>query len=171
MHIRDATVADISAILEIYNHAVLHTTAIWNEKTVDLANRTAWMAERQKMGYPILVAVDAEQRVLGYASFGDWRAFEGYRHTVEHSVYVHPAAQRGGVGKALMHELIERAQQLHKHVMVAAIEAGNTASIGLHRQLGFTQTGLMQEVGTKFGRWLDLVFMQLLLDTQEHPPT
>ena len=171
MQIRDATVADIPAILEIYNHAVLHTTAIWNEKTVDLANRMAWMAERQQMGYPILVAVDSEQRVLGYASFGDWRAFEGYRHTVEHSVYVHPQAQRGGVGKALMHELIGRAQPLHKHVMVAAIEAGNTASISLHRQLGFMQTGLMKEVGTKFGRWLDLVFMQLLLDTQEHPPT
>lgn len=167
--IRDATVADIPAILEIYNHAVLHTTAIWNEKTVDLANRMAWLAERHQLGYPVLVAVGTESQVLGYASFGDWRAFDGYRHTIEHSVYVHPQAQRGGVGKALMHTLIQRAQQLHKHVMVAAIEAGNHASIGLHRQLGFVQTGLMPEVGTKFGRWLDLAFMQLLLDAEKQP--
>lgn len=163
--IRDATASDAAGIVEIYNHAVLHSTAIWNEKTVDIANRIAWMAERQKMGYPVLVAVNTQQQVLGYASFGDWRAFDGYRHTVEHSVYVHPNAQRGGVGKALMQALIVHAQQRGKHVMVAAIEAGNAPSIALHRQLGFCQTGHMPQVGIKFGRWLDLVWMQLQLDS------
>ena len=165
--IRDAGVPDAAGIRTIYNDAVLNTTAIWNEQLVDEANRVAWLQARQQMGYPVLVAVDEQDSVLGYASFGDWRAFDGYRHTVEHSVYVHPDARGKGVARQLMHELIERARALDKHVMVAAIEAGNQPSIALHRQLGFVQTGLMPEVGTKFGRWLDLAWMQLTLPSAE----
>jgi phosphinothricin acetyltransferase len=101
--------------------------------------------------------------VLGYASFGDWRAFDGYRHTVEHSVYVKHDQRGKGLGRHLMLALIERAQKLNKHVMVAAIEAGNQGSIAMHVKLGFVQTGLMPEVGTKFGKWLDLVYLQLKL--------
>ena len=168
MHIRDATVGDAQGIMAIYNDAVLNTTAIWNEVLVDTANREKWMADRQAMGYPVLVAVDDQQHVLGYASFGDWRAFDGYRHTVEHSVYVHQGHRGSGIGRLLMQALIERARALGKHVMVAAIEAGNTSSIRLHQQLGFEQTGLMPEVGTKFGRWLDLAFLQLRLNS--HAP-
>ena len=160
MYLRDARPEDATGIMAIYNHAVEHTTAIWNEVTVDAPNRERWMAERQSRGYPVLVAVNDGGQVLGYASFGDWRAFDGYRHTVEHSVYVHPNAQGQGVGRALMEALIERATALGKHVMVAAIEAGNRPSIALHERLGFVQTGHMPEVGTKFGRWLDLVFLQ-----------
>lgn len=168
MQIRDAIPADAEGIMTIYNDAVARTTAIWNEVLVDAANRRQWIADRQASGFPVLTAVDDEDRVLGYASFGPWRAFDGYRHTVEHSVYVH-ADQRGrGVGQALMLALMARARAQGKHVMVAAIEAGNTGSIALHRKLGFEQTGLMPEVGTKFGRWLDLVFLQLHLDNQ--PP-
>ncbi|MFM8575717.1 MAG: N-acetyltransferase family protein [Limnohabitans sp.] len=163
MHIRDATPSDAEGILAIYNHAVAHTTAIWNDTLVDAANRRQWLADRQAMGFPVLVAVDAD-RVLGYASFGPWRAFEGFRHTVEHSVYVHPDHLGQGLGQSLMQALIARARALHIHVMVAAIEAGNHASIRLHQRLGFEQTGLMPEVGTKFGRWLDLAFLQLRLD-------
>ena len=165
--IRDALAQDAAGIRIIYNDAVLNTTAIWNEQLVDEANRVAWLQARQQMGYPVLVAVDEQDSVLGYASFGDWRAFDGYRHTVEHSVYVHPDARGKGVARQLMHELIRRARALDKHVMVAAIEAGNQPSIALHRQLGFVQTGLMPEVGTKFGRWLDLAWMQLTLPSAE----
>ena len=93
-HIRDAVHADLPAIRDIYNDAVLNTLAIWNEQTVDLGNRQAWFAARQAQGYPILVAVNEAGDVLGYASFGDWRPFDGYRHTVEHSVYVR-SDQRG----------------------------------------------------------------------------
>jgi phosphinothricin acetyltransferase len=167
MPIRDALPADVAALREIYNDAVAHTTAIWNETMVDEANRLAWLQDRLGRGYPVLVATDAQDRVLGYASFGDWRAFEGFRHTVEHSVYVHRDARSSGIGRQLMQALIGRARSLGKHVMVAAIEAGNTASIGLHEQLGFVCTGRMPQVGTKFGRWLDLVFMQLQLDEAE----
>jgi phosphinothricin acetyltransferase len=164
MPIRDAQAADAAAIMAIYNDAVEHTTAIWNEVRVDEANRRAWMAERQARGYPVLVATDANDRVLGYASFGDWRAFDGYRHTVEHSVYVHSDGRGQGIGRTLMQALIERARAIGKHVMVAAIESGNTTSIRLHERLGFVHTGQMPEVGTKFGRWLDLTFLQLQLD-------
>ncbi|AUH63837.1 GNAT family N-acetyltransferase [Paracoccus zhejiangensis] len=169
MQIRDAEEADLEGVMTIYNHAVEHTTAIWNDRKVDLANRLAWLADRHRAGYPVLVAVDADGTVLGYASFGDWRAFDGYRHTVEHSVYVRDGQHGRGIGKALMEALIARARALGKHVMVAGIEAENTGSIRLHEKLGFVQTGLLREVGTKFGRWLDLAFLQLVLDQSATP--
>ncbi|MFK8331131.1 GNAT family N-acetyltransferase [Pseudomonas sp. BJa5] len=163
--IRDAVTADLPGIRDIYNDAVLNTTAIWNEQPVDLANRQAWFDARQAQRYPILVAVDAVAGdVLGYASFGDWRPFEGFRHTVEHSVYIRSDQRGNGLGPALMSALIERARACDKHVMVAAIESGNAASIRLHERLGFTLNGQMPQVGVKFGRWLDLTFMQLILD-------
>lgn len=169
MQIRDANDADIAGITAIYNDAVVNTAAIWNETQVDVDNRRQWLLDRQKMGYPVLVAINDHGEVVGYASFGDWRAFDGYRHTVEHSVYVRNDQHRSGIGKALMVELIERARAIGKHAMVAGIEAGNAASIKLHEKLGFQQVGLLPEVGTKFGRWLDLAFLQLLLDQRTNP--
>ncbi len=169
MLIRDAADADAPAIAAIYNDAVVNTTAIWNEVQVDAANRVTWMADRRRLGYPVLVAVDGDGTVLGYASFGDWRAFDGYRHTVEHSVYVRADRRGGGIGKSLMQALIGRARAIGKHVMVAAIEAGNQGSIALHEALGFQRTGLMPQVGMKFGRWLDLAFLQLILDDRPTP--
>lgn len=158
--IRDATEADLPAILEIYNDAVANTTAIWNETLVDLANRRDWFAARQARGFPVLVA-DEDGVVKGYASYGDWRAFEGFRHTVEHSVYVHREARGEGIGRLLMRELITRAASNGIHVMIACVEAGNAASIRLHETLGFRLTGTFQEVGIKFGRWLDLACLEL----------
>ena len=169
MRLRDAEDRDIAGIAAIYNDAVLNTTAIWNDTVVDAANRKAWHADRLRLGYPVLVAVDAADTVIGYASFGDWRAFDGYRHTVEHSVYVRSDQRGGGIGRALMLALIDRARQIGKHVMVAGIEAGNTPSIRLHESLGFRETGLLPQVGTKFGRWLDLAFLQLILDDRINP--
>ncbi|MGN7879755.1 N-acetyltransferase family protein [Ensifer sp. 22460] len=165
MLIRAAIQDDLPVICEIYNDAVANTTAIWNETLVDVANRAAWLKARVDAGYPVLVAVSDEGDVVGYASFGDWRAFDGYRHTVEHSVYVHKDRRGGGIGRKLMVALIAEAERLGKHVMIAGIESENTASIRLHAQLGFVDTGRMREVGTKFGRWLDLTFMQLVLPT------
>lgn len=168
MQIRDAGPDDIAGITEIYNDAVANTTAIWNETLIDQQNRLDWLAARQQSGYPVLVAVEGE-KVLGYASFGDWRAFDGYRHTVEHSVYVHKDHRGSGLGQALMQVLIERARALHKHVMVAGIDASNKGSIALHEKLGFQAVGHLPQVGTKFGKWLDLAFLQLVLDQREHP--
>lgn len=167
--IREAEDAEAEGIAAIYNDAVETTTAIWNEVTVDAANRRDWMAARRAAGYPVLVAIDVEGRVAGYASFGDWRAFDGYRHTVEHSVYVRPDTRGAGLGRRLMEALIARARSLGKHVMVAGIEAGNAGSIALHERMGFERVGFMPQVGTKFGRWLDLAFLQLLLDSRADP--
>jgi L-amino acid N-acyltransferase len=158
--VRDATEADLPVIMEIYNDAVANTTAIWNEVLVDLENRREWLAVRRGRGFPVLVA-EMDGRVAGYASYGDWRAFDGYRHTVEHSVYVHREARGGGIGALLMRELIARAASNGVHVMIAAIESENSASIHLHEKLGFRIAGKFSEVGTKFGRWLDLTCMEL----------
>ncbi|MBM3070471.1 GNAT family N-acetyltransferase [Lelliottia sp. RWM.1] len=168
MIIRHACKEDCATIGEIYNHAVLHTAAIWNDKTVDTDNRIAWFEARTLAGYPVLVS-EENGVVTGYASFGDWRAFDGFRHTVEHSVYVHPDHQGKGVGRVLMKALIIEARTIGKHVMVAGIEAQNHASLHLHETLGFVTTGQMPQVGTKFGRWLDLTFMQLQLDERSDP--
>lgn len=164
MIIRDAEDGDLQAIRDIFNDAVLNTTAIWMEQPVDLANRQAWLTARRRQGYPVLVAVNAAGQVLGYAAYGDWRPFDGFRHTVENSLYVR-ADQRGqGIGPLLLSALIERARLAKLHVMVAAIERENSASIRLHQRLGFTITGQMPQVGRKFDRWLDLTFMQLILE-------
>ncbi|GAA0281696.1 GNAT family N-acetyltransferase [Pseudomonas rhodesiae] len=167
--IRDATEKDLPAIRDIYNDAVRNTTAIWNEQPVDLANRLAWFNARQAQGYPILVAVENDE-VTGYSSFGDWRPFEGFRYSVEHSVYVRNDQRGKGLGPRLMEVLIQRARSAGKYVMVAAIESGNQASIRLHERLGFVTTGQMPQVGIKFGRWLDLTFMQLALNPGAEPP-
>lgn len=165
MIVRDAAESDLPGILAIYNHAVEHTTAIWNETLVDLDNRRKWLADRRGQGLPVLVAVEeTNQDICGYAAYAQWRAFDGYRHTVEHSVYVRHDRQRRGIGQALMIALIDRAIADGRHAMVAAIEASNAGSIALHERLGFSRTGYMPEVGIKFGRWLDLAFMQKILN-------
>jgi len=161
--IRDATAADAGAICDIYNHAVRETTAIWNDAEVDAANRAAWLAERQGAGFPVLVA-ERGGAVIGYATFGPFRPHDGYRFTVENSVYVAASARGAGVGRALMAPLVARAKQAGLHAMIAGIEAENHVSIRLHASLGFVDSGRLTQVGTKFGRWLDLVFMNLLLD-------
>ena len=170
MIIRAAVESDAEIIAEIYNDAVLNTTAIWNENRIDVANRITWINSRQQAGFPVIVATDDnDDTVLGYASYGDWRPWDGYRHTVEHSVYVHKDVRGKGAGAALMQGLIQLAREAGKHVMVAAIESENAASIALHKKLGFIESGRMTEVGTKFGRWLDLTFLQLHLDDRKRP--
>ena len=161
--IRAATEADLPTILAIYNDAVVNTAAIWNDDLVDLDNRIAWFRTRTGQGFPVLVAVEGE-RVLGYASYGDFRAFQGYRFTVENSIYVAGDARGKGAGAALLAALVDAARKQGKHMMVAGIEAGNAVSIRLHEKQGFVETARMPELGFKFGRYLDLVFLQKKLD-------
>ena len=162
--IRDAGEAELPRILEITNEAIANTTAIWSSAPETLEERGAWFAQRRARNFPVLVAVDAAGGVLGYGSFGDFRMRDGYRRTVEHSVYVDVTQRRHGLGRALLEALIERAQGLGLHAMIGGIEAGNEPSLRLHRQLGFVETGRLPQVGYKFGRWLDLVFMQRMLE-------
>ena len=165
LKIRPAIPADLPAILEIYNHAVLHSTAIWVETPADLDDRRAWLGSRKMAGFPVLVA-DSEPEsasVIGYGSFGEFRAYEGFRYTVEHSVYVMDEAQGRGIGKMLLRALIEEARGMGKRVMVGAIDASNYASLALHEHMGFEETGRMPGVGEKFGKRLDMVLVQLML--------
>lgn len=166
--VRDATLEDAEDILTIYNFAAINTTAVWTDGPADLDSRREWIRARREAGYPVLVAMKGRD-VVGFASFGDFRPFPGYRHTVENSVYVDARHHRLGIGRSLLAALIERATAMNKHAMVAGIEAANAGSIGLHASLGFTEVGRMPEVGCKFGRWLDLVFMQKQLANDVRP--
>jgi L-amino acid N-acyltransferase YncA len=162
MEIRDATEADVPTILRIHNDAVENSTAIWTDRTQTLAERQAWFRARAEEGHPVLVAtVDGE--LAGYASYGQFRSLSGYRQTVENSVYVAGGFYRRGIAEALMRALLVRAEHSDVHVVVAAIEAENLASVALHRKLGFSVVGQMPQVGRKFDRWLDLVLMQRVL--------
>jgi len=159
MQIHDAGESDLSGLLAIYNDVIATSTAIYSYSPVTLEDRTTWWRERVAMGYPVLVATD-ESGVLGFSTFGDFRAWPGYRFTVEHSVHVRADCRGQGVGKELMKALFPRATALGKHVMIAAVDAANHGSIRFHERLGFEKTGHLREVGHKFDRWLDLVFLQ-----------
>ena len=159
IHIRNAKEQDLHNILEIYNDAVLNTLAIWNEQIVDIENRREWLLARQKSGYPVLIA-DENGQTLGYASYGPFRPFEGDRFSAEISIYVHKNARAKGLGKQLLKQLIEHATHNNIHILIAAIEAGNHASIKLHQNFGFIETARMPEIGFKYGQWLDLVMLQ-----------
>ena len=160
--IRDARASDLPRMTKILNELIADTTAVWTLSPTTLEARQAWLDERQRRGFPVLVA-QADGRMLGFASFGDFRPWEGYGKTVEHSVYVDGPARRRGIGAALLAALIERGRALGLHAMVGGIEAGNGASLALHANLGFREVGRLPEVGRKFDRWLDLVFVERLL--------
>lgn len=163
MQIRAATQQDLPDILAIYNDVIANSTAVYCDEPVPLTERQTWYENRMAQGYPVLVA-EEQGRVIGYASFGDFRAFPGFRYTVEHSVHLTAECRGKGIGTALVAALLPIAREMGKHVMVAGIDAANQGSIRFHQRLGFTEVARMPEVGFKFGRWLDLVFMQRQLD-------
>jgi phosphinothricin acetyltransferase len=162
--IRTAQRSDLPQILAIYNEIIENSTAVYSLAPTTLEERTAWFATRERAGFPVLVA-EGDGEVLGFSSFGEFRgAWPGYRYSVEHSVHVR-ADQRGrGVGRALLQALFPLGAAMGKHIMIGGIDAANAASIRLHEQLGFEKVAHFHEVGHKFGRWLDLVFMQRYLD-------
>ena len=163
MEIRDAGVDDLPGLLAIYNEVIATSTAIYTEQRATLDARVTWWTARIAQGYPVLVATDGTG-VIGFASFGDFRAWPGYRFTVEHSVHVRADRRGGGVGTALMRVLLARATALGKHVMIAGVDADNQASLQFHERLGFRRVAHFSQVGFKFDRWLDLVFLQRFLD-------
>jgi L-amino acid N-acyltransferase len=163
MVVRPATHADLPAILEIYNDAVLNTTASYDYEPSTLEQRTEWFEEKQAKGYAVFVAEDDAGRVVGWSALGPFRGRYGYRFTVENSVYVAADQRRKGIGRVLMERLIEVAREQGYHAIIAGIDTEGEASIRLHTALGFEEVGRMKEVGYKFDRWLDVVFMELLL--------
>ncbi|WP_436871946.1 N-acetyltransferase family protein [Acinetobacter haemolyticus] len=167
LQIRFATLNDVEDILTIYNTEILNGTANWNDQAVSLTDYQQRFQDLQQQQFPLLVVEDINQnRIAGYAYYSAFRSISGYRQSVEHSVFIDPSYARQGLGKALMQQLIHLATQQHMHIMVAAIDSDNQASILLHQQLGFVQTGYMPQIGQKFGQWRDLVLMQLQLEDQ-----
>lgn len=161
--VRDATPEDIPAILEIYNDAVLHLTATADYEPQSLAKRVAWYEERRSGDYAVVVAANEGGEVVGWASLNPYHSKPGYRFTVENSVYVAASHRGRGVGKALLGALIERARTAGYHSILARIDGDNAASVAVHEAFGFRHAGHLHEVYCKFDRWLDVVYMELLL--------
>lgn len=162
MHLRPATEADLPALLEIYNDIILHTTAVYDYEPHTLEMRQAWYQAKVAANLPVIVAEDGG-RPVGFSSYGPFRAWAAYQYTVENSIYVAQDQRGKGIGKALLPPLIAAAKGQGLHAMVASIDATNAASLNLHAAFGFTEVARFREVGFKFGGWLDLVFLELLL--------
>ena len=160
--VRPATHADLPAITEIYNEAGVGTTASYDLEPVTVAQRRAWFDSLVERGCGVFVLDDGH--VMGYAAYGPFRDKAGYAHTVEHSVYLRPECRGSGGGRALMEALLAHAKSRGMHVMVGVLDAGNDASLAFHRCLGFTETAVLPQVGRKFDRWLDFVFVTRRLD-------
>ena len=160
--IRDARALDLAAMLAIYNDAVLTTTAVYDYQPRSSEQQAAWFKSKQEHGLPVLVAEDGGA-IVGFASYGPFRPWPAYLHTVENSLYVAPEQRGRGIGTALLPALIQRAAERGLHTMIAGIDATNEASLRLHAKFGFERLAQFREVGWKFERWLDLAFLQLML--------
>jgi L-amino acid N-acyltransferase YncA len=164
MLIRDAQTGDLDQILAIYNHVIATSTAVYAIQPTSLAERAEWFEQRRQRGFPVLVAAEGDA-VLGFSSFAEFRgAWSGYRYSVEHSVHVRADARGRSVGRQLVEALFPIAAAQGKHVMIGGVDAANEGSIRFHERLGFARVAHFKEVGHKFGRWLDLVFLQRFLD-------
>jgi L-amino acid N-acyltransferase len=167
MDIREAVENDFNEITAIYNDVVTTSTATYNDQPATAEERIMWWKSRQQQGYPVLVAV-FDKSVAGFGTFGDFRPWPGYRFTVEGTIHIHRSWRAQGVGKALLQELIQRARATGKHTMIAGVDAENTASLSFLERFGFERVGYLREVGYKFDRFLDLVFLQYWITPQRH---
>lgn len=160
--IRNAAPKDLPAILDIINHAILTTTAIYDYEPRSLEQQTAWFESMIKDGMPVIVA-EHNGNVIGYGSYNIFKPKIGYRFSVEHSIYLDEKSRGIGVGGKLLRSLIQRASESGLHTMIGVIDAANRGSIEFHKKYGFIEKGYLREVGYKFDQWLDVVYMQLIL--------
>ena len=158
-----------ASILDIFNDAILTSTALYDYKLRSAENMVAWFQAKTAGGFPVIGIEDEAGVLMAFGSYGGFRAWPAYKYSVEHSVYVHKAHRGKGLGKVVLEQLIAAAQKNDLHTIIGAIDATNTASIALHERLGFMHVGTLPQVGFKFGNWLDLVFYQLLLSTPRNP--
>jgi L-amino acid N-acyltransferase len=161
MTIREAVEKDLGAINDIYNHYVLNSTCTYQTEPSTLEEREKWFFEHKNPH--VVTAAEIDGRVVGWGSLSRFHPRAAYGKTAENSVYIHPEWQRKGIGLALMKDLIERAKNAKFHTIIALISADQTPSIKLHEKLGFASAGEIREVGNKFGRWLNVAYMQLML--------
>ena len=157
------------SILGILNEAIENSTAIYDYRPRPLSSMEGWFKTKAAGEFPVIGVESEEGQLLGFASYGTFRAWPAYKYTVEHSVYVHKNHRGQGLGLKLMRELIAVATAQERHVLVGGVDAANEASIALHRKLGFVHAGTIKQAGFKFGRWLDLAFYQLTLETPLAP--
>lgn len=157
------------AILDIFNDAILNSTALYDYKSRTIENMVSWFQTKKQNGFPVIGMINPAGKLVGFASYGTFRAWPAYKYSVEHSVYVHQDYRGQGIAIELMKALINAAQHNDVHTMIGGIDATNISSIRLHEKLGFVHTGTLPQVGFKFGRWLDLAFYQILLRTPEQP--
>ena len=156
-------------ILAILNDAIENSTALYDYRPRTMAMMDAWFDAKTKGNYPVIGAVDEDDRLLGFATYGMFRERPAYKYTVEHSVYVERDCRGRGVGRTLLAAIIERARMQDYHVLIGGIDADNAVSIELHKKFGFAFCGEIRESGYKFGRWLHLHFYQLILETPTDP--
>lgn len=158
-----------STILDIFNDVIINSTALYDYEPRSAESMVCWFKAKEAGRNPIIGAVDDNGQLLGFANYGTFRAWPAYKYTVEHSVYIHKDHRGKGIGLALMQQLIAVAKEQQYHCMVGGIDITNVASIALHEKLCFTHAGTIKHAGFKFGRWLDLGFWQLLLETPANP--
>ncbi|MBX2921088.1 MAG: N-acetyltransferase [Chitinophagaceae bacterium] len=162
VQVRLATDNDIQAILDIYNDAILHTTAVYDYAPHSFDMRKQWFETKKQQHFPVFVAEDNNE-VAGFSSIGPFRAWAAYKFTVENAIYVKAGQQGKGIGSLLMQPLIAASKELGMHTIVAGIDADNGISLKLHKRFGFEEVAHFKQVGWKFDKWLDLKFMQLIL--------
>ncbi len=160
---------DAPALLAIFNHAILHTTALYEYKPRTMATMQQWFANKAAGNFPVIGLKDEHGTLLAFGSYGTFRAFPAFKYSVEHSVYVHPDHQGKGLGRQILQLLIEAASRQQYHLLIGGIDADNSGSIALHEKMGFVHSGTIRQAGFKFGRWLDLAFYQLTLPTPLQP--
>lgn len=163
--LRPATRDDVPAMLAIYNHAVLHTTATYDYEPRTLDQRLAWFDDHARDGLPVLVITDAAGAIAGWSSLSRYHHKPGYRFTVENSVYVAEGHQRRGLGTRLLAPLIDAARASGLRAIIAVIDSANDASLRLHAKFGFEQVGHFRQIGFKFGRWLDVVYLERMIES------
>jgi L-amino acid N-acyltransferase len=158
-----------SAILAILNDAIVNSTALYDYQPRTAANMRSWFDIKTANQFPVIGAVSEDGELMGFASYGTFRAFPAFKYSVEHSLYVHKDHRGKGLGRALLSEIIEVAKQRQIHLLIGAIDAENAVSIALHESMGFVHSGTIRQAGFKFGRWLDLAFYQITLETPLAP--
>lgn len=168
-HLGHCTQEQLPEILAIFNEAILNTTALYDYKTRTLEMMQVWYEDKLKHNSPVIGAFDADNLLLGFATYGSFRIRPAYKYTVEHSVYVRSDKRGLGLGKVLLKAIIEKAKEQEFHVLVGVIDNSNVVSKKMHEDAGFLLAGTMHQVGFKFGQWLDAAFYELILNTPNCP--
>lgn len=157
------------AILAILNEAIVNSTVLYDYKPRTMEMMREWFAAKQKGKFPVIGIEDDSGTLMGFGSYGTFRAWPAYKYSVEHSVYIDSRFRRRGAGRVVLEQLIQFAQKQDYHLLVGCIDATNQASIILHEKMGFSCCGTIRQAGFKFGQWLDLSFYQLILPTPDQP--